>query len=146
MVAPMVTSPGASSMRGCADGNAPRAVRGFTLLEVLIGLVVLALALLALTRTAAVQIDQFAALRERTIAGWLAQDLLAETRLGNPFPPPGSSNGTRRFGARDWRWQVRVQPTDVTTIRRIDVRVSAAADRDTPLAQLTGFAGEDLLP
>jgi general secretion pathway protein I len=133
-------------MRGCADGNAPRAVRGFTLLEVLIGLVVLALALLALTRTAAVQIDQFAALRERTIAGWLAQDLLAETRLGNPFPPPGSSNGTRRFGARDWRWQVRVQPTDVSTIRRIDVRVSTAADRDTQLAQLTGFAGEDLLP
>jgi general secretion pathway protein I len=128
------------------DRGASRGARGFTLLEVLIGLVVLALALLALTRTAAVQIDQFAALRERTIAGWLAEDLLAETRLGNPFPPTGSSNGTRRFGARDWRWEVRVQPTEVTTIRRIDVRVATAADRDTPLAQLSGFAGEDLQP
>ena len=121
-------------------------LRGFTLLEVLIGLLVLAIALIALTRTAAVQADQFASLRERTIAGWLAQDLLAETRLGNPFPPTGSSHGTRRFGARDWRWEVRVQASDVPTIRRIDVRVAAAADAGTPLAQLTGFAGQDLSP
>ena len=123
----------------------PRA-RGFTLLEVLIGLLVLAVALLALARTAAVQIDQFATLRERTIATWLAQDLLVETRLGNPFPPTGSSSGTRRFGARDWYWQVSVQGTDVPTIRRIDVRIAAAADRAVPLAQLSGFAGEDLQP
>lgn len=127
-----------------ADCGSPRTARGFTLLEVLIGLLVLALALIALTRTAALQISQFAALRERTLGGWLAEDVLAETRLGNPFPPTGSSSGTRRFAARDWHWDVRVQATNVATIRRIDVRVSAATDRDTPLAQLTGFAGEDL--
>jgi general secretion pathway protein I len=120
--------------------------RGFTLLEVLIGLLVLAIALIALTRTAAVQADQFARLRERTIASWLAQDLLAETRLGNPFPPTGSSDGTRRFGARDWRWEVRVQASDVPTIRRIDVRVASAAEPEAPLAQLTGFTGQELVP
>ncbi len=123
----------------------PRA-RGFTLLEVLIGVLVLAIALLALTRTASVQAEQFAALRERTLAGWLAQDLLAETRLGSTLPATGSSNGTRRFGLGDWRWEVRVQATDAATIRRIDVRVFAAADRDHALAELSGFAGEDLLP
>jgi len=120
--------------------------RGFTLLEVLIGLLVLSVALLALARTAAVQIDQFAALRERTIATWLAEDLLAETRLGNTFPPTGSSSGMRRFGARDWYWQVRVEGTDLPTIRRIDVRVSDALERDASLAQLSGFVGQDLLP
>jgi general secretion pathway protein I len=129
-----------------ADRGLSRTARGFTLLEVLIGLLVLALALIALTRTAALQIGQFSALRERTLGGWLAENVLVEARLGNPFPPTGSSSGTRRFGARDWYWNVRVQATDVATIRRIDVRVSAATDRDTPLAQLTGFAGEDLQP
>ena len=121
-------------------------MRGFTLLEVLIGLVVLSLALLALTRTAALQVDSFGQLRDRTMAGWLAQDMLAETRVGNPFPPVGTSNGTRRFGPADWRWEVTVQPTQVATIRRIDVRVFADADHDTPLAQLSGLAGQDLLP
>jgi len=119
---------------------------GFTLLEVLIGLVVLSLALLALTRTAALQVDALGQLRDRTMAGWLAQDLLAETRIGNPFPPVGTSNGTRRFGPAEWRWEMNVQPTQVATIRRIDVRVFAEADRDTPLAQLSGLAGQDLLP
>jgi general secretion pathway protein I len=128
------------------ERRAPRAARGFTLLEVLIGLLVLALALLALTRTAGLQVSQFAALRERTLAGWLAEDVLAETRLGSSFPATGSSDGTRRFGARDWRWDARVQATDVATIRRIEVRVSAASDPETVLAQLTGFAGEDLQP
>jgi len=120
--------------------------RGFTLLEVLIGLLVLAVALLALARTAAVQIDQFGVLRERTIATWLAQDVLVETRLGNPLPPTGSSSGTRRFGAREWYWQVHVLGTDVPTIRRIDVRIASAAERDVVLAQLSGFTGADLQP
>ena len=123
-----------------------RRAHGFTLLEVLIGLVVLSLALLALTRTAALQVDALGQLRDRTMAGWLAQDLLAETRIGNPFPPVGTSNGTRRFGPAEWRWEMTVQPTQVATIRRIDVRVFAEADRETPLAQLSGLAGQDLLP
>lgn len=123
-----------------------RRAHGFTLLEVLIGLLVLALALLALTRTAAVQVDSFAQLRERTLAGWLAQDILAETRIGNAFPALGTSNGTRRFGPADWRWEVRVQATQVATIRRIDVLVYSTADRETPLAQLSGLVGQDLVP
>jgi len=120
--------------------------RGFTLLEVLIGLVVLSLALLALTRTAALQAGSLGQLRDRTMAGWLAQDMLAETRIGNPYPPVGKSDGTRRFGSADWRWEVVVQPTQVATIRRIDVRVFAEADRETPLAQLSGLVGQDLAP
>ena len=120
--------------------------RGFTLLEVLIALLVLALALLALSRTAANQVDNFAGLRERTIAGWLAADVLTQTRLTTPFPPAGKSDGDRRFGGRDWYWQLIVQTTPVDSLRRLDVRVFAATDRSAPLAELTGFSGTDLQP
>ncbi len=140
------SSPAASTVVAADRLPARRPARGFTLLEVLIGLVVLSLALLALTRTAALQVDSLGQLRDRTMAGWLAQDLLTETRIGNPFPPVGKSNGTRRFGPAEWRWEVEVQPTQVATIRRIDVRVFADADHATPLAQFSGLAGEDLLP
>ena len=119
--------------------------RGFTLLEVLVALLVLALALLALTRTAASQVQSLGALRERTLAGWLAQDVLTETRLAG-IAPPGKSDGQRMFGGREWRWELQVQPTEVASIRRLDVRVFAAADRSAPLAQLTGFSGADLQP
>ena len=117
---------------------------GFTLLEVLVAVFVLALALLALMRTAAVQVDAFGDLRARTLAGWLAENLLAETRLASALPATGSSSGRRRFGDADWRYEVRVQGTDVPTIRRIDVRVFAGDDREHAVAQLYGFAGEDL--
>jgi general secretion pathway protein I len=119
---------------------------GFTLIEVLIGLLVLALALMALSRTAALQVNAFGDLRERTLAGWLAADILAETRLGTPFPATGKSDGQRRFGGRDWRWEVEVQSTPVATLRRLDVRVYTAIDRKAPLVDLVGFSGQDLQP
>ena len=140
------SSPAASTTVAGDRRPTRQRARGFTLLEVLIGLVVLSLALLALTRTAALQVDSLGQLRDRKMAGWLAQDVLAETRIGNPFPSVGKSDGSRRFGSADWRWEVIVQPTQVATIRRIDVRVFTDADRDTPLAQLSGLAGEDLVP
>lgn len=118
--------------------------RGFTLLEVLVGVVVLALALLALSRTAASQVNTFGALRERTLAGWLADDVLAQTRLASPFPALGKSDGRRRFGDRDWRYDVVVQATPVNGVRRIDVHIYAADSADVPIAELAGFCGEDV--
>jgi len=133
----------------CANSARPRPrsarhARGFTLLEVLIALLVIALALLELMRAAAVQVHSLADLRERTLAGWLAQDVLAETRLGNPLPNPGHSSGQRRFAGRDWRWEVQVQSTAVPSIRRLDVSVASAADPRDPVARLSGFTGSDL--
>jgi general secretion pathway protein I len=118
--------------------------RGFTLLEVLVALLVLALALLALSRTAARQVEAFGAMRERTIAGWLAADVLAQTKLATPFPATVTNDGRRRFGGRDWRYEVVVQGTPVASIRRIDVHVYAPDDPKSPIATLTGFGGQDL--
>lgn len=126
--------------------NPTRCRRGFTLLEVLIALVVLALALVALSRTAANQVNSFGALRERTFAGWLAQDVLTQSRLANRFPAPGKTDGRRRFANRDWRYELEIESTDVATIRRLDVRVFEANDTTNPILTLTGFATSELQP
>ena len=106
----------------------------------------LSLALIALTRTAASQVQALGDLRERTLAGWLAEDVLAETRLAAHMPGIGKSDGQRRFGGREWHWELDVQTTDVSSIRRLQVRVFAYQDRSAALAQITGFSGQDLLP
>jgi general secretion pathway protein I len=121
-----------------------RSNRGFTLLEILVALVVLALALLALVRTAAIQTSTFGDLRERTLAGWLAQEVLTEKRLADPLPGTGRSNGQRRFAGRDWRWDMDVQSTQAPTIRRLDVRIAAAGTPGVVVAQVSGFSGTDL--
>lgn len=115
--------------------------RGFTLLEVLIALVVVALALLALTRTAGGQVAAFDGLRERTLAGWVAANVLAETRLATPMPPLGRRDGRMRLANRDWRWTLAVEATANTRIRRLDIAVYAGDDTQ-PMATLSGFGSE----
>lgn len=120
-------------------------VRGFTLIEVLIALAVIALALLALTRTANVQVQAFDALRERTLAGWVAADVLTDTRLAGAFPATGHSDGHLQLAARDWRWTRDVQATPNAEIRRIDIQVFLG-DASEPSAALSGFSGTGLTP
>lgn len=122
-----------------------RRTRGFTLIEVLIALAVIAIALLALTRTASVEVQSFDGLRERTLAGWVAANVLADTRLASSFPGTGRSDGRMQLGGRDWRWTRDVQATPNTEIRRIDISVFLGQVA-APSATLSGFSGTALLP
>lgn len=122
-----------------------RRARGFTLVEVMIALVVVALAMLALTRLAAVEIQSADALRERSLAGWIAANALTETRLGNPFPAIGIRDARGRYANLDWRWRIDVKATPDERIRRIDVSVFLGESKE-PSATLSGFAGADLQP
>ena len=122
-----------------------RSRAGFTLVEVLIALAVVAIALVALVRAAGVQVQSFDALRERTLAGWVAANVVTETRLATAFPPIGRSDGHAQFGGRDWTWQREVQATRDAEIRRIDVRVYLGNSQQ-PSASLSGFAGTALQP
>lgn len=117
--------------------------RGFTLLEVLVALVVLALALTALIKMAGRSAADFGELRERSIAQWVAANVLAETRL-KPLPDTGRQSGQQRLAGRDWRWTLDVQATPEPTIRRFEVHVLRGNDEDDVLVSLNGFGGNVL--
>ena len=119
--------------------------RGFTLLEVLVALAVVALALLALSRTAMLQVADFDALRERTLASWIAANVLTETRLASAMPATGRSDGRVEFAARAWHWTRDVRTTPDSQIRRIDIQVFEG-DAKNPSASLSGFSGAMLQP
>ena len=124
----------------------PRADRGFTLLEVLIALLVLGVTLTALIHAASVSTRDFAGMRERTLAGWVAANVLTETRLKENNPAPGRRDGRVRSGGRDWEWTLDVQPTAEEGISRLDVQVYADAERTDPVARLTGFTSRFMTP
>ena len=58
--------------------------RGFTLLEVMVALIIVAFSLTALTASMNQMIDAANTLRERTFASWIAQNKITEMRLANP--------------------------------------------------------------
>ncbi|HVT33058.1 MAG TPA: type II secretion system minor pseudopilin GspI [Rhodanobacteraceae bacterium] len=123
-----------------------RASRGFTLIEVLVALAVVALALLGLTRVAALQAADADALRQRTLAGWVAANVLAETRLAAGFPATGRSDGRVELGARRWRWTRDVGATPDPQIRRVDITVSSDDGAHEPIVSLSGFAQTAVSP
>ena len=116
---------------------APRAA-GFTLVEILVALAVLAIALTATARSLGGALDTTAALRDRTLARWVAEDRLAEIELRREWPDLDVKEGDADMGGRAFHWRQETGVTPAARMRRIELSVFLAGT-DSPLAKLTGF-------
>lgn len=96
---------------------------GFTLLEVLIALVVLAIALGALIKSTGEGARVAAHLRDVTLAHTVAMNRMAQLRLSGEYPAVGTRSGSMRVGAREWPWRLQVESTGQEDIRRATVEV-----------------------
>ncbi|MDQ2696256.1 MAG: type II secretion system minor pseudopilin GspI [Pseudomonadota bacterium] len=112
--------------------------RGFTLLEVLVALAVLAVALSALIKAAGESAANVAYLRDRTFAVWVATNVANANLRDADWPAVGSSDGSTELAGREWRWERRVSDTSQEDLRRLDIIVTAPGD-DAPLAELAAF-------
>lgn len=113
--------------------------RGFTLVEVLVALAIVAIALLSALRAAGQGTNNVGELRSRLLAGWVAENLLAEHRARADWLPLGMQRGTARQGGLDFAWREEVIATPNAAFRRVDVRVYASAEESHSLAHLAGF-------
>ncbi len=116
-----------------------RRVTGFTLLEVLVALAVLAIAMGAIINAATQSIASTAYLRDQTFASWVALNQANERLLDpEPWPEAGSRQGSAELAYRTWRWEVRFAKTGDPDLRRIEVTVRAA-ENGPALSTLTAF-------
>lgn len=96
------------------------------LIEVLVALTILALPLAAITRSMSQAIDNTAALRDRSMALWVAEDQIALHHMRRDWPDVKVTSGTRELAGRTWRWQEQVLTTPVAELRRLEVDVRDA--------------------
>jgi general secretion pathway protein I len=113
-------------------------LQGFTLLEVLIALAVLALAMGAVIKAASDYTSNQSYLRDRTLAMWVARNVLVEYQVKGEWLSVGERKGTREMGNQEWRWLARISQTEV---RRLDVEVYPldSDDDENPVSVLSGF-------
>ena len=114
---------------------------GFTLLEVLIALAVLALSMAAAIKSVADYTNNQSYLRDRTLAMWVARNVLSEHQVRREWPRVGELKGTSEMGDREWRWLAVVSQTEVLELRRMDVEVYPIEreDDESPVSILSGF-------
>jgi len=134
-----------------------RPARGFTLIEVLIALLVIALGVGALLSTLTSSADTVARLRDKSLAEWVALNRLSELRLSNSRPGVGVTTGTLDdFADGRWGWKQTITDPGIAGILRVDVQVMhravtgtsepAAQDEFPALATAYGFLGAAVAP
>jgi general secretion pathway protein I len=131
---------GVHSRAQTRDHHERRIQRAFSLIEVLVALTILAVGLIAASRAAGVATFEQSALRDRTLARWVAHNALAEVRLVPMMASPGSS--AKEHIQADTRF---IATTVVTTtpsplFSRVEVRVTRADRPDYELARAVGFS------
>lgn len=112
---------------------------GFTLLEALVALAVIAIGLSAAMRAIGMATESTAELRQRQLALWVADNQLAEIRARGQFPDFGSTQGDADQAGEKFHWQTDIKPGFHPLFRHVDIRVSSAGSTML-LARLSGFA------
>ena len=115
-----------------------RRQRGFTLMEVLVALAVLALGMTAVIGAAGSSTRRGSELRDRTFADWVAMNELTSLRLAKTVPS-GSLNGDADMAGEKWHWTATVTGTEDPDLLRIDVAVAPADKPDDALETVSGF-------
>jgi general secretion pathway protein I len=126
--------------------NRIRQCRGFTLVEVLVALVVVALGLTALMVAVNGTARTSGFLRDKSLAQWIALNRLSEVRLNVTKFGQNTDTGELEFGSRKWHYDTRYFDTSIASMKRVVVRVYAgdAKTKGNPIAQAVGFLGSSL--
>jgi general secretion pathway protein I len=116
--------------------------RGFTLIEVLIALTVLAVALAAVIKAISSFVSNTAYLKERSLANWVGLNALAELRSSGEWPNAGELHGDETMAGRQFNWLITVSTVEGGDVRRLDVKVTPEDDPEQTLSSYVAYVGK----
>lgn len=109
---------------------------GYSLMEALVALFILAIATVGLTRATQAHVDGVRGLEDRVVAQWVAENRLTELNLRGGANTPDVSSVTMLN--RQWDVRVSRRATDDPDLIAVDVAVSPAGSGEETL-RLSGF-------
>ena len=115
-----------------------RKLIAFTLLEVMVALLIIAITMGAIVESGGYSARRSAILAEKTIAGWIAQNQVSLYRAKRTWNLASNIKGDIEMGDAQWQWKMKISKTDDPLLHRIDVDVYRDGV-DEISASATGF-------
>jgi general secretion pathway protein I len=113
--------------------------KGFTLIEVLIALAVIAISLGAVLSTSGSQARQATYLKQKTIAHWVAMNEITKLQVEKTFPDLGDEKGSTEMANHEWFWTRTTKELAITKqVREVSFQIYADKQRENKLIQLMG--------
>jgi general secretion pathway protein I len=119
---------------------------GFTLLEILVALAILATAMGALIKGGSESAAGISHLRNKSYAHWVAQNQIIEQQLQQSWFTQSHLSGEEKLAGEHWPWRLRVSKTFDEDIQRLDIDVWLHEDSGKPLTSVTAFLVRPLEP
>lgn len=122
----------------------PSAHKGFTLIEVIVALGIIATAMAAVMMTVSANVQNATGLKERTFAHWIAMNKMNELFIQNEteWPAIKKTDGSVLMAEHEWFWEQEVEKTEVDTVRRVHIRVRVNENDEYPMTTLVGFVSK----
>ena len=110
--------------------------RGFTLLEILVALSIVAIALTAVFRALGAGTRSAESLGDRLLADWIADNRLVELRVGASTPVPGTAGEVILQAGRSFYRREEIRTTADTRVLRAEIVVTRETADGEPLSRL----------
>ncbi len=114
--------------------------KGFTLIEVMVALVIIAIALSALLSTSGTQARNVGYLKQKTLAHWVAMNAMTEIQINKTFPELGDKKGSANMANKTWYWIRTTKATADKDARQVKFVVFADKNHNQNLTHLIGYA------
>lgn len=123
--------------------NLKRKQIGFTLIEVLVGMAIIAITLAAASRSAVHAIEISTELKHRIIADLIAQNHLEMHKARHDWLTPGKLSGVETQAGIHMTWKETITDTPNPAFRKIVVEVFLDNDKNYQLRRLVGFLTQE---
>lgn len=115
---------------------------GFTLIEILVAMAIIAIAMSALVKASGDYTASAAYLKQKTLAHYVAMNELNKLQISNTWPALGTEKTTVKLASHDWAVTREILETADKSTQAARFTVFVNADSKQPITHLQGYLSQ----